>query len=189
MKKDKNYYDKLKKACEYLNLNVSDYVEPSELEKSVQFDENANYKALYEEQKNLNEQILMNMGNLGQNLTEAVGLKFEELSKGLSDIHETMDILGESPIHKKKSFDRYTVIDKAVNQSVKDDIKSSYSISNVIQIKALKKYLGNKVVEDLQKGITNGLYERAALQLDANRNLTQELRDSLLSEDKVLIED
>ena len=49
--------------------------------------------------------------------------------------------------------------------------------------------MGNKVVEDLQKGITNGLYERAALQLDANRNLTQELRDSLLSEDKVLIED
>ena len=45
------------------------------------------------------------------------------------------------------------------------------------------------MVEQLEKGENNSVYERAAMQLDSSKTIAKQLRDSIFATDKILIED
>lgn len=89
-------------------------------------------------------------------------------------------------MHQAKSCTKVNVIEKAV-QDKTQEAKNTYSISNPVSLKALKTFLGGKTMEFLQKGVSNSIYERAAMQLDANKCLTTEIANKLFELDKIKI--
>lgn len=187
--------EELKNACAVLGLNANDFLEEPELHKSV---EDIDYKALYEQQKSLNIEIVKGIGNIPSIIEKGVTDKFneilggkidtalfKEIKKSVDGIKEDIESLKNSPMHEKKSFTKIQAVEKSLGQN--SDVKCTYSLSDFSQVKKLKQYLGNKTMEALEKGISNSVYERASMQLDANRIISPELIAKLYESDKIMI--
>ena len=63
----------------------------------------------------------------------------------------------------------------------------TFDLKNGADLKGLKKYLGNQMTKELEKGISEGFYQKAALMLDANNALTREIIKDLFDRDKILV--
>lgn len=157
----------LKGACDILGLDFKEFVEVPEIEKGV-----TDYKAAYEQQKALNEKILGNIGEISKSfesklqtfqndVSQSITDQLKELKKSFGSLEEEVNGMKKSPMRQAKSATKVNVIEKAVNQN--NGVKT-YSLSDMGSVRELKKYLGDKAIEDLQKGINNGLHERASLQ-------------------------
>lgn len=173
----------LKDACLILGLNPSDFIETSEVQKGVN---DVDYKALYEEQKRLNIQIIQGLGNLPNVISEKLNTTISEVQKSVNDISDKINIFEQSPLHKAKSCTKVNVIEKSVVDK-ENKAKQTYSLSNPASLKALKNFLGEKTIESLEKGVSNSIYEQAAMQLDATKNLNKKIADKLFEIDKIQI--
>lgn len=186
----------LKEACNILGLDSSKFIQTPEIEKGVG-SEAVNYKKLYEEQKSLNIEIIKSISNIPTLTNDKIGENFkglldkmdsiQELKKSVDLIQESINSMKESPMHYAKSA-RLNVLEKSVNENHNFN-GQTYSLSNGVSIKALKKYLGGKTMECLEKGINNSIYEKAAMQLDANKTIIPELRNMLMKTDNIQITD
>lgn len=181
--KNQKQISELREACNILGLNPNDFVEASEIEKGV---DTVDYKVLYEQQKELNTQIILSLGKLPGIISENLTSQFSEIQKSVNGISDKINIFEQSPLHQAKSCTKVNVIEKAV-QDKTQEAKNTYSISNPVSLKALKTFLGGKTMEFLQKGVSNSIYERAAMQLDANKCLTVEIANKLFEMDKIKI--
>lgn len=173
----------LKDACLILGLNPSDFIETSEVQKGVG---DVDYKALYEEQKRLNIQIIQGLGNLPNVISEKLNVTINEVQKSVNDISDKINVFEQSPLHRAKSCTKVNVIEKSVTDN-ENKAKQTYSLSNPASLKALKNFLGEKTIENLEKGVSNSIYEQAAMQLDATKNLNKKIADKLFEIDKVQI--
>lgn len=185
----------LKNACSILGLDYKNFIEePKEIEKGVK--EEIDYKALYEQQKALNEKILGNIGEISKSFdSQLEGFKkdvSEELKNQIKDLEKSFGTLKEevngmklSPMRNAKSAKSISVIEKAVNQN--NGIKT-LNLKIPSDVKELKSFLSTKAIEELSKGIQNGIYEKASLQLDASRTLTSDLVKRILDQDKIFIQ-
>lgn len=173
----------LKDACLILGLNPSDFIETSEVQKGVG---DVDYKALYEEQKRLNIQIIQGLGNLPNVISEKLNVTINEVQKSVNDISDKINVFEQSPLHRAKSCTKVNVIEKSVTDK-ENKAKQTYSLSNPASLKALKNFLGEKTIENLEKGVSNSIYEQAAMQLDATKNLNKKIADKLFEIDKVQI--
>ena len=173
----------LKDACLILGLNPSDFIETSEVQKGVG---DVDYKALYEEQKRLNIQIIQGLGNLPNVISEKLNVTINEVQKSVNDISDKINVFEQSPLHRAKSCTKVNVIEKSVTDK-ENKAKQTYSLSNPASLKALKNFLGEKTIESLEKGVSNSIYEQAAMQLDATKNLNKKIADKLFEIDKVQI--
>ena len=173
----------LKDACLILGLNPSDFIETSEVQKGVG---DVDYKALYEEQKRLNIQIIQGLGNLPNVISEKLNVTINEVQKSVNDISDKINVFEQSPLHRAKSCTKVNVIEKFVTDN-ENKAKQTYSLSNPASLKALKNFLGEKTIENLEKGVSNSIYEQAAMQLDATKNLNKKIADKLFEIDKVQI--
>lgn len=183
--------NQLKDACKILGLNPKDFISLSEVEKGE-----IDYKAAYEQQRKLNEQILGNileisksfnnqLEKFGKNVSENMELQIKELKKSFDSLSQEVDDMKKSPMRQAKSATKVSVIEKAINQN-NNGIKT-YDLSDFHQRQEIKRWLGDKALEELQKGIDGGVYERAAMQLDANNRLSTDLAKKILDKDKILI--
>lgn len=185
----------LKEACDILGLDYSKFIQTPEIEKGVS--EVVDYKKLYEEQKSLNIEIIESISNIPTITNDKIGENFkglldkmdsiQELKKSVDSIQESISMMKDSPMHHAKSA-RLNVLEKSIDGSSNFNGKT-YSLSNGVSIKALKKYLGNKTMESLEKGINNSIYEKAAMQLDANKTIVSEFRNILMKTDNIQIID
>lgn len=173
----------LKDACLILGLNPSDFIETSEVQKGVG---DVDYKALYEEQKRLNIQIIQGLGNLPNVISEKLNITINEVQKSVNDISDKINVFEQSPLHRAKSCTKVNVIEKSVTDK-ENKAKQTYSLSNPASLKALKNFLGEKTIENLEKGVSNSIYEQAAIQLDATKNLNKKIADKLFEIDKIQI--
>lgn len=173
----------LKDACLILGLNPSDFIETSEVQKGVG---DVDYKALYEEQKRLNIQIIQGLGNLPNVISEKLNVTINEVQKSVNDISDKINVFEQSPLHRAKSCTKVNVIEKSVTDK-ENKAKQTYSLSNPASLKALKNFLGEKIIESLEKGVSNSIYEQAAMQLDATKNLNKKIADKLFEIDKIQI--
>lgn len=173
----------LKDACLILGLNPSDFIETSEVQKGVG---DVDYKALYEEQKRLNIQIIQGLGNLPNVISEKLNVTINEVQKSVNDISDKINVFEQSPLHRAKSCTKVNVIEKSVTDK-ENKAKQTYSLSNPASLKALKNFLGEKTIESLEKGVSNSIYEQAAMQLDATKNLNKKIADKLFEIDKIQI--
>ena len=173
----------LKDACLILGLNPSDFIETSEVQKGVG---DIDYKALYEEQKRLNIQIIQGLGNLPNVISEKLNITISEVQKSVNDISDKINVFEQSPLHRAKSCTKVNVIEKSVTDN-ENKAKQTYSLSNPASLKALKNFLGEKTIENLEKGVSNSIYEQAAMQLDATKNLNKKIADKLFEIDKIQI--
>lgn len=173
----------LKDACLILGLNPSDFIETSEVQKGVG---DVDYKALYEEQKRLNIQIIQGLGNLPNVISEKLNITINEVQKSVNDISDKINVFEQSPLHRAKSCTKVNVIEKSVTDK-ENKVKQTYSLSNPASLKALKNFLGEKTIENLEKGVSNSIYEQAAIQLDATKNLNKKIADKLFEIDKIQI--
>lgn len=173
----------LKDACLILGLNPSDFIETSEVQKGVG---DVDYKALYEEQKRLNIQIIQGLGNLPNVISEKLNITINEVQKSVNDISDKINVFEQSPLHRAKSCTKVNVIEKSVTDN-ENKAKQTYSLSNPASLKALKNFLGEKTIENLEKGVSNSIYEQAAMQLDATKNLNKKIADKLFEIDKIQI--
>ena len=173
----------LKDACLILGLNPSDFIETSEVQKGVG---DVDYKALYEEQKRLNIQIIQGLGNLPNVISEKLNVTINEVQKSVNDISDKINVFEQSPLHRAKSCTKVNVIEKSVTDK-ENKAKQTYSLSNPASLKALKNFLGEKTIESLEKGVSNSIYEQAAIQLDATKNLNKKIADKLFEIDKIQI--
>lgn len=175
---EKKDLQNLKEACKTLGLEYSEFIDmPEELEKGVSID----YKSLYESQKLANQQILIAFGNMSSSFDS----KFNEIQKGINGIEEKFSIMKDSPMHQRKSISSVSAIEKGFNNEKKADL--TFDLKNTSDLRALKKYLGDKMSIELEKGISDGFYQKAALMLDANKNLTRDLISELFNKDKILV--
>lgn len=196
----------LREACNVLGLSYEDFVESSEIEKGVN---DIDYKALYEEQKELNKELLLAIGKIPSSFNE----KFKELEKGISeemsnissslkknDLSDTIKNLKDnfediknkfneyesSPLQKRKSFKSLQIVEKSEdNQNNKNTNK--YQLSNPVSLKQLKSFLGTKTMQALEKGVSESLYEVAATQLDAHKKFSPEVLKALRLSDNIEI--
>lgn len=173
----------LKDACLILGLNPSDFIETSEVQKGVG---DVDYKALYEEQKRLNIQIIQGLGNLPNVISEKLNVTINEVQKSVNDISDKINVFEQSPLHRAKSCTKVNVIEKSVTDK-ENKARQTYSLSNPASLKALKNFLGEKTIENLEKGVSNSIYEQAAIQLDATKNLNKKIADKLFEIDKIQI--
>lgn len=173
----------LKDACLILGLNPSDFIETSEVQKGVG---DVDYKALYEEQKRLNIQIIQGLGNLPNVISEKLNITINEVQKSVNDISDKINVFEQSPLHRAKSYTKVNVIEKSVTDK-ENKARQTYSLSNPASLKALKNFLGEKTIENLEKGVSNSIYEQAAIQLDATKNLNKKIADKLFEIDKIQI--
>lgn len=175
---EKKDLQNLKEACKTLGLDYSEFIDmPEEIEKGVLID----YKSLYEAQKLANQQILAAFGNMSSSFNS----KFNEIQKGISGIEEKFSIMKESPMHQRKSISQISAVEKSFNNEKRADL--TFDLKNVSDLRALKKYLGDKINVELEKGISDGFYQKAALMLDANKNLTRDFISELFNKDKILV--
>lgn len=215
-------------ACDLLGIDSSAFVrEETELEKGIV---EVDYKALYEEQKSINIQLIQGLAKIPElvekgvqeKLSEKIDSTFsqsnegavnilQEIQKSLTDVKEVKEQLSQlselkevlkgvqnisqeienfkrSPIHQGKAFRSVQAVEKAVVQQ-NGGANEVYSLSNPANVKQLKSILGQKMVEQLEKGVNNSVYERAAMQLDSSKTIAKQLRDSIFATDKILIED
>lgn len=184
----------LKDACSILGLDYKEFVETAEVEKSVV----ADYRALYEQQKALNEKILSNISEVSKSfsgklesfqneVTKSLKDQIKELTKSFGSLKEEMNDMKNTPMRKSKSATKVNVIEKAFAQQ-NNGVQKIFNISNFGEKKELKKLLGDKALEELQKGVNNGVYERAAMQLDASGFVTPDLAQQIFQKDKILIQ-
>lgn len=182
MEKNKLASD-LKEACKALGLNYKDFCNDSiEIEKGV---DTIDYKALYEEQKRLNEEIILSIGKLPNLFTD----KFAELQKGFDNLNGELEILRNSPMHQRKSIDKVGFVEKSfVGGENGKKYDAIYDLKTREGLSSLKNYLGNKTMQELKKGISGGFYERAALALDAKKILPPSMVKELLEKDNILVQ-
>lgn len=183
----------LKKACSILGIDHSQFVESPEIEKGVG---NVDYKALYEEQKALNEKILGNIGEISKSfdtqldtfkstLSNNMDQKIKELEKSFGTLKEEVTTMKSTPMRKAKTAKSVTVIEKSVSQN--NGIKT-YNLNIPSDVRDLKNFLSTKAIDELSKGVQNGVYERASLQLDASHKITPDLVKKIMEQDKILIQ-
>lgn len=182
----------LKDACSLLGIDYNKFVEdPIELEKGVQ---EKNYKELYEEQLIINKTILGNIGeisksfdskieNFEKNILDTIKDELREITKAYSSVEEEIKEMKESPMRNSKTVKNVNVIEKSLGG--KNDLKT-FSLDNNLEKKQLKKILGDLALNELSKGVKNGIYEQAALQLDAG-NIEFNIRKHLLDYNKIQV--
>lgn len=170
----------LKEACKTLGLDYSEFIDTSEeIEKGIG---GVDYKSLYENQKEINKNILLAFGGI----SKSIDTRFNELQKGFDDLNDSLEVFKESPMHQRKSAERVVAIEKAFDgEGKKADL--TFDLKNGADLKGLKKYLGNQMTKELEKGISEGFYQKAALMLDANKALTREIIKDLFDRDKILV--
>lgn len=185
----------LQKACSTLGLDYNQFIESPEIEKGV---ESIDYKALYEQQKSLNEKILGNICEISKSfdtqldkfktdVSEDMKSQIKELEKSFSTLKEEVDGMKKSPMRNAKSAKSVAVIEKALNGGGNNGMKTlNLNISS--DVKQLKDFLSQKAIEELSKGVENGVYERASLQLDASRKISPDLVKKIMEQDKILIQ-
>lgn len=172
--------DELKAACSALGLNYNEFIEePKTIEKGL--GSGVDYENLYHQQLKVNQDLLMAISNSNNQITK----NFEEVQKGLNEINSQFEKMGASPLHNRKSFDKIKVLEKSFSGEQQNSAKATFSISS--QNKQLKNFLGDRMMEELQKGISNGIYERAAMQFDATGVLNNDLINQIYQKDKILI--
>ena len=113
------------------------------------------------------------------------GTKGEIMAKDY--IVSQFEKMGASPLHNRKSFDKIKVLEKSFSGEQQNSAKATFSISS--QNKQLKNFLGDRMMEELQKGISNGIYEKAAMQFDATGVLNNDLINQIYQKDKRRYED
>lgn len=184
----------LQKACSILGLDYNQFIESPEIEKGVG---NIDYKALYEQQKALNEKILGNIGEISKSfdtqldkfktdVSKDMENQIKELEKSFGTLKEEVDGMKKSPMRNAKSAKNVTVIEKAVNGN-NNGIKT-LNLNVPADVRQLKNFLSEKAIEELSKGVQNGIYERASLQLDASHKITPDLVKKIMEQDKILIQ-
>lgn len=178
-----------KNACDILGIDFKDFIETNEVEKSV---EDIDYKKLYENQKELNNQILGNILEISKSFDHKLeefkeSLNIKEIQKSYDEMKKKVDNMKNSPVHNRKSVTNVNVIEKAVGEN-KQQTKNRYSLQDFNSRKRLKQYLGDKALEELQKGVQNSIYEQAALQLDAYNRLHPNMIQTLFDKDNIIIE-
>lgn len=201
--KGSNDINQLKEACEVLGLDYSAFVEPENQEKkpqkkmkpvqkgitnpkpSVQVSQQIDYKALYEKQLQQNKELL----GLLSEFNSSFKSQFSALEKGVSDLNERFSKIESTPAHSPKSFrSKLQVVEKGFSGNQGNvDYQRALSMKNSRDVKELKAYLGNKMMEEFQKGVQNGFYEQAAMTLDSNGILTDKQINVILKQDKILI--
>ena len=77
-------------------------------------------------------------------------------------------------------------IEKAVNGG--NNGMKTLSLNIPSDVRQLKDFLSQKAIEELSKGVENGVYERASLQLDASHKITPDLVKKIMEQDKILIQ-
>lgn len=184
----------LQKACSILGLDYNQFVESPEVEKGVG---SIDYKALYEQQKTLNEKILGNIGEISKSfdtqldkfktdLSKDMENQIKELDKSFGTLKEEVDGMKKSPMRNAKSAKSITVIEKAVNGN--NNGMKTFNLNIPADVRQLKNFLSEKAIEELSKGVQNGVYERASLQLDASHKITPDLVKKIMEQDKILIQ-
>lgn len=188
----------LESACQILGINFNDFVESPEIEKGLEDDKD--YKPLYEHQRDLNLEIIKGIGNIPNFIEKSISdeiknIKIVDNSSVLSEIQKSLNSIGEEinemkeiPMRKAKSFKSVSAVEKSLNQNT-NGAKETYQLSNPIQAKKLKNFLAQKTFEYLEKGIENSIYEKATMQLDASKKVSNEIRSKLLKEDDISIID
>jgi len=185
----------LQKACSILGIDYTQFVESPEVEKGVV---GIDYKKLYEEQKALNEKILGNIGEISKSFDKQLdGFKsdisknmesqIKELEKSFGTLKQEVDTMKSSPMRNAKSAKSVTVIEKAVNGGQNNGVRT-LNLNVPADVKELKNFLASKAIEELSKGVQNGVYERASLQLDASKKITPDLVKKIMEQDKILIQ-
>jgi hypothetical protein len=183
----------LKSACKVLGLNHEEFVSVPEIEKGV-----TDYKAAYEQQKMLNEKILSNIGEIAKSFdsklesfqkdfNEGLEGKIEELSKSFNTLKEDVNGMKNTPMRNAKSAKSVTVLEKAVNGGGNNGMKT-LNLNVPSDVRQLKDFLSQKAIEQLSKGVENGVYERASLQLDASRKISPDLVKKIMEQDKISIQ-
>jgi len=186
----------LQKACSILGIDYTQFVETSEIEKGVSSG-NVDYKKLYEEQKALNEKILGNIGEVSKSfgdqledfkksIASNMKDKIEALEKSFKGIKDEVNDMKKSPMRNAKSARNITVLEKAANGN--NHGMKTLNLNVPSDVKELKAFLSDKAIEDLSKGISDGVYEKAALQLDASRKISPDLIKKIMEQDKILIQ-
>lgn len=197
----------LQEACKLFGLNYQDFVNIDNKKSSSQKQQirpiqkgvvpsqgnrpnkpapssGVNYKELYENQLAINQSLITALGNL----SISVNTNFSEVQKGLDDIDERFSKLEGTPAHNGKSRrGSLQVIEKSFQGNDGVRAEKTFSLSVKSEKKAIKDFLGNKMMEEFQKGVQNGFYEEAAMTLDSNGNLTDRQIDTILKQDKILI--
>ena len=184
----------LQKACSILGLDYNQFIESPEIEKGVG---SIDYKTLYEEQKALNEKILGNIGeisksfdaqfgNFKENISKNIKEQIKELEKSFGTLQEEVDTMKKAPMRSAKSAKSVTIIEKAVNGQ--NNGMKVLNLNVPADVRELKSFLSNKAIEELSKGVQNGVYERASLQLDASRTISPDLIKKIMEQDKILIQ-
>lgn len=184
----------LQKACSILGLDYNQFIESPEIEKGV---ESIDYKALYEQQKALNEKILGNIGEISKSfdtqldkfktdVSKDMEGQIKELKKSFGTLKEEVDGMKKSPMRNAKSAKSVTVIEKAVNGN--NNGMKTLNLNVPSDVRQLKNFLSEKAIEELSKGVQNGVYERASLQLDASRRISPDLVKKIMEQDKILIQ-
>lgn len=185
----------LQKACSILGLDYNQFIESPEIEKGVG---SIDYKALYEQQKALNEKILGNIGEISKSfdtqldkfktdVSKDMENQIKELEKSFGTLKEEVDGMKKSPMRNAKSAKSVTVIEKAVNGGGNNGMKT-LNLNVPSDVRQLKDFLSQKAIEELSKGVENGVYERASLQLDASRRISPDLVKKIMEQDKILIQ-
>ena len=198
----------LQEACKLFGLNYQDFVNvdnkkgPSQkqqirpIQKGVVAPQgnrpnkpapsnNVNYKELYESQLEINKSLITTLGSL----SISVNTNFSELQKGLGDLDERFAKIEGTPAHQGKSRrGSIQVIEKSF-QGNEGVIKANktFNLSVKSEKQAVKSYLGQRMMEEFQKGVQNGFYEEAAMTLDSNGSLTDRQIETILKQDKILI--
>lgn len=184
----------LQKACSILGLDYNQFVESPEIEKGVG---DIDYKALYEQQKVLNEKILGNIGEVSKSfntqldkfktdVSKNMENQIKELEKSFGTLKEEVDGMKKSPMRNAKSAKSVTVIEKAVSNN--NQGMRTFNLNVPSDMRELKGFLSEKAIEELSKGVQNGIYERASLQLDASRKISPDLVKKIREQDKILIQ-
>ena len=183
MNNQENKIKELTEACNILGLDASEFVEIPEINKSV---EQIDYKTLYETQKALNIKIIETISKIPNIITDKIDVKVTEFQKSVDGINEKIAIFESSPLHKRKSISNVDVIEKGITKNNENNT-SQFSLANPFEIKKLKNFLGNKTIEALEKGVNNSIYEKAALQLDANKTLSDDIINRLFQTCKIQV--
>ena len=188
----------LEKACSILGIeDYTQFVKPeisSEIEKGVN---TIDYKALYENQKMLNEKILENVGeisksfdnqleNFQKEFSEQMKKQVKELEKSFTTLENEVNNMKKSPMRNAKSAKSVTVIEKSVGEEQKNNIKT-LNLNVPSDVRELKSFLSERAIDELSKGVQNGIYERASLQLDSSRKVSSDLVKKIMEQDKILI--
>ena len=184
----------LKKACSILGINHEQFIEAPEVEKGVG---SIDYKALYLEQKALNEKILGNIGEISKSfdsqlvdfqksISKNMETQIKELEKSFGTLKEEVNTMKKTPMRSAKTAKSVTVIEKAVSNN--NQGMRTFNLNVPSDMRELKGFLSEKAIEELSKGVQNGIYERASLQLDASHKITPDLVKKIMEQDKIIIQ-